>query len=44
MDFDLGMGFPFGFRFCGFCVDFALIFFFFFLGFVHGGGRVFQWW
>ena len=43
MDFDLGMGFPFGFRFCGFCVDFALIFFF--LGFVHGGGgRVFQWW
>ena len=29
MDFDLGMGFPFGFTFCGFCVDFALIFFFF---------------
>ena len=46
MDFDSGMGFPFGFRFCGFCVDFALIFFFFFLGFVHGGGggRVFLWW
>ena len=30
MDFDLGMGFLFGFRVCGFCVDFALIFFFFF--------------
>ena len=29
MDFDLGMGFPFGFTFCGFCVDFALNFFFF---------------
>ena len=30
MIFDLGMGFPLGFKFCGFCVDFALIFFFFF--------------
>ena len=48
MGFDLVMGFPFGFRFCGFCVDFALIFFFFFfffVGFLHGGGgRVFLWW
>ena len=47
MDFDLGMGFPFGFTFCGFCVVFALFFFFFFcVGFVHGGGggRVFLWW
>ena len=26
MSFDLGMGLPLGFKFCGFCVDFALIF------------------
>ena len=31
MSFDLGMGLPLGFKFCGFCVDFALIFFFGFL-------------
>ena len=38
MGSDLGMGFPFVFRFCGFCVDFALIFFFF------CGFRAWWWW